>query len=285
MAGVGRVPDFPWGRRTLVMGIVNCTPDSFSGDGCGSDPAAAVRRGLEQAAAGADMLDVGGESTRPGAPEVGADEELRRILPVIEGLRRVCSLPISVDTIKAEVADAALHAGACIVNDVWGLRRDRRMAEVAACHGAGLIIVHNRPAQARVDALGGMYPEVTYRDLIGEVRAELTEAAAWAMQAGVPRGDVWCDPGLGFGKTPSQNLELLRRVGELRTGHPLLVGASRKSFIGRVLGLPAAERDPGTAACVSLAVAGGADVVRVHNVGMLTQVTRMADAVWRGWTP
>lgn len=283
MAGVSTVPEFPWGRRTFVMGIVNCTPDSFSGDGCGSDPAAAVHRGLQHAAAGADILDVGGESTRPGAPEVGLEEELARVLPVIRGLCRASVVPVSIDTVKAEVAEAALEAGACIVNDVWGLRRDRRLAEVAARHGAGLVVVHNRRAEPRVDALGGMYPHVAYGDLVDEVRAELMESVAWAREAGVLPGRIWCDPGLGFGKTPGQNLELLRRLGELQTGAPLLVGASRKSFIGRVLGRPVAERDLGTAACVSLAVAGGADVVRVHNVEAMIQVVQMADAVCRGW--
>jgi dihydropteroate synthase len=282
-----RAPEFVWGRRTYVMGIVNCTPDSFSGDGCGGDVRAAVERGLRLAAEGADILDVGGESTRPGAAPVPPEVELERVVPVIAGLRRACDLPLSVDTVKAEVAEAALEAGACIVNDVWGLRRDRRIAEVAARHGAALIVVHNRPARPLVDGLGGMYPEVPYRDLLGEVAAELLESVRWAEEAGVAPERIWWDPGLGFGKTPAQNLELLRRLGELRLrlgpGRPLVVGPSRKSFIGRVLGLPVDQREEGTGACVALCVAAGTDVVRVHAVGAMARVARMADAVCRGW--
>jgi len=283
--GASAAPRFAWGARTFVMGIVNATPDSFSGDGLGDDVAAAVARGLGQIAAGADILDVGGESTRPGAALVSPEEEMRRVVPVISGLRRYTDVPISVDTVKAEVAEAALRAGANIVNDVWGLRRDRRIAAVAAHHGAVLIIVHNRPARAAVDALGGLYPQVAYADLLTEVRSELLEAAGWAEAAGLPRDRIWCDPGLGFGKTPAQSLELLRHLPGLKAGHPLLVGPSRKSFIGRVLDLPVGERDEGTAAAVALCSAGGADIVRVHNVGAMVRAVRLADAVCRGWTP
>ncbi len=277
-------PHLAWGGRTYLMGIVNATPDSFSGDGCGPDVASAVARGLAHEKAGADILDVGGESTRPGAPAVSEGEELARVVPVIAELARRTALPLSIDTIKAEVAEAALEAGACIVNDIWGLRRDMRLAEVAARHGAALIIVHNREARAEVGALGGLYPEVHYEDLVAEVRRDLEEAAGWAERAGVARERIWLDPGLGFGKTPAQNLELLRRLGELRGPHPLLVGPSRKSFIGQVTGRPAPERDPGTAAAVALAVAHGADILRVHNVADMRQVLQVADAVCRGWT-
>ncbi len=276
-------PDLAWGRGTYIMGIVNATPDSFSGDGCGPDPAAAVARGLEQARAGCHLLDVGGESTRPGAEPVSAEEEGRRVVPVIAALARQIDLPISVDTTKPEVAEAALAAGARILNDVWALRHARVLAELAARHGAALILMHNREAAATVDQLGGMYPEVAYRDLLGEVRTELWEAARWAEEAGVPRRRIWLDPGLGFGKTPAQSLEILRRLAELRGPYPLLVGPSRKSFIGRVTGRPAPERDPGTAAAVALAVAAGTDVVRVHDVASMLQVTAVADAICRGW--
>jgi len=285
LTAVPSVPLLPWGSRTFVMGIVNATPDSFSGDGLDHDVAAAVARGLRQAADGAHILDVGGESTRPGATAVALREELERVLPVIAGLRRGTGRPISIDTVKPEVADAALGAGACIVNDVWGLRRDRRLAEVAADHGAALVIVHNRAAAPTKDALGGMYAEVGYADLIAEVRAELLEAAAWAEGAGVRPERIWCDPGLGFGKTPAQSLELLRRLPELRLGYPLLVGPSRKSFIGRVLGLPVGEREEGTAAAVALCVAAGADIVRVHDVRGMARVAAVADAIRRGWAP
>ena len=274
---------FAWGTRTFVMGIVNATPDSFSGDGVGQDVGLAVARGLEQVAAGADILDIGGESTAPGAAPVPAEVELARVLPVIAALRAHTDVPISVDTVKAEVAEAALHCGADVVNDVWGLRRDRHLADVAAAAGAALIVVHNRPAAAVVDALGGMYPEVSYGDVVADVRAELLQAAGWAEAAGVAPQDIWLDPGIGFGKTPSQNLELLRRLPELRLGRPLLVGPSRKSFIGRVLEVPAPARDPGTAAAVALCAAGGADVVRVHNVRDMAMAARPADAVCRGW--
>ncbi len=272
---------FAWGTRTLVMGIVNATPDSFSGDGCGTDVEAAVARGLAHLEAGADILDVGGESTRPGAEPVGAAQERARVVPVIRGLRARTKAPLSVDTFKAEVAEAALEAGASILNDVWGLRRDRAIAAVAARHGATLVIMHNRAAAAAVDPLGGMYPQVAYGDLVAEVAAELREAAGWALAAGVPAGRIWLDPGLGFGKTPAQSLTLLRRLAELRLGHPLLVGPSRKSFIGRTLGLPVEERDEGTAATVALSVAFGADIVRVHDVRTMVRVARMADAVCR----
>ena len=273
---------FAWGSRTLVMGIVNATPDSFSGDGCGADVEAAIARGLAHLDAGADILDVGGESTRPGAASVAAAQECARVVPVIRGLRLRTEAPLSVDTFKAEVAEAALEAGASIINDVWGLRHDRAIASVAARHGATLVIVHNRPAAAAVDPLGGMYPHATYGDLVAEVAAELREAAGWAQDAGVPAGRIWLDPGLGFGKTPPQSLALLRRLTELRLGYPLLVGPSRKSFIGRALGLPVGEREEGTAATVALAVAFGADILRVHDVRAMVRVARMADAVCRG---
>jgi dihydropteroate synthase len=265
------------------MGIVNCTPDSFSGDGCGRDRDSAVARGLEHAAAGADILDVGGESSRPGASAVPAAEEASRVVPVIAALHRASRVPLSVDTWKSEVARSALEAGACIVNDVWGLRRDPELAAVASAAGAAVVIVHNRAARAVVDGLGGLYPEVGYRDLLGEVRAELLEGADLARRAGIPPERIWLDPGLGFGKTPAQSLELLRRLPELRLGYPLLVGPSRKSFLGRVLGLPVTEREEATAAAVALSVSGGADAVRVHDVRAMARVARVADAVVRGW--
>ena len=279
----GGGPALPWGSRTLVMGVVNATPDSFSGDGCGDDVDAAVARGLAHVAAGAAILDVGGESTRPGAVPVAADVEAARVLPVVAALRARTGVPISVDTYKPEVADAALRAGASVINDVCGLRECSRMAEIAVAHGAALLIMHSRQAAPAVDALGGMYPEVRYADLVGEIVGELLAAAGRAMAVGLAREAVWLDPGLGFGKTPAQSLEVLRRLREVRLGHPLVVGPSRKSFIGRVVEEPPSRRDPGTAAAVALCVAGGADVVRVHNVAMMVPVARVADAVVRGW--
>ena len=275
-------PDLAWGRATYIMGIVNVTPDSFSGDGC-PEHAAAIAHGLAQARAGCHILDVGGESTRPGAAPVPAQEEMRRVVPVIAALARKADVPISVDTTKPEVAEAALDAGACVINDVWGVRHARELADLAARRGAALVVMHNREAAPTVDALGGMYPEVEYGDLIADVRAELLAAAARAEAAGVPPQRIWVDPGVGFGKTPGQSLDILRHLAEFRGRYPLLVGPSRKSFIGRVTGRPAGERDPGTAAAVALAVGAGADIVRVHDVAAMAQGATVAEAITRGW--
>jgi dihydropteroate synthase len=271
-----------WGKRTYVMGILNLSPESFSGDGLG-DVAAAVAQGKAFAAAGADLLDVGGESTRPGAPPVPAEVELARVVPVLRALRAAVSLPLSIDTYKAPVAEAALAAGACVVNDVTGLRADPALARVAAAHGAALIVTHNRPAAVASGPLGSHNPDVGYADLMGEVLRELRAAVAQAAAAGVAPAQILVDPGIGFGKTREQNLELLARLGELRAlGHPLVLGASRKSVIGLTLGLPPDERVEGTAATVALGVRAGADVARVHDVRSMALVARMADAIARG---
>ncbi len=274
------------------MGIINVTPDSFSADGLAQAGRDSVAAALDQArrfaAEGADILDVGGESTRPGAQPVMLEEELARVVPVVAALARELVLPISVDTYRAEVAAAALDAGALLVNDVWGLRTpeggwNEPLAALVAARRAPIVLMHNRRAQARVGALGGHYPEVAYDDLVGEVIAGLREQAAFAEARGIPRDRVIIDPGLGFGKTPAQNLLLLRRLSELRAlGLPLLVGASRKSFIGLTLNLAPHERDEGTAATTALAIQAGADIVRVHNVLMNVRAARVADAVCRG---
>lgn len=280
-----------WGARTYLMAIINVTPDSFSADGLaqpGADIAAAALAQARRAAAeGADLLDIGGESTRPGAEPIGIDEELRRVLPAVRAIAAELSLPISVDTYHAEVAAAALDAGAQIVNDIWGLRTpeggwNEPLARLVAQRGAPLVLMHNRRAQASAGALGGHYRSVEYADLLGEIMAELRAAVAYAQAHGIARERIVVDPGIGFGKTPAQNLELVRRLAELRAlGLPLLVGASRKSFIGLPLGLPPHERDEGTAAVTALAVAAGADIVRVHNVQMNLRAARIADAIWR----
>ncbi|HZU05855.1 MAG TPA: dihydropteroate synthase [Chloroflexota bacterium] len=271
-----------WGRRTYVMGILNLSPESFAGDAV-PDVAAAVARAREFAAAGADLLDVGGESTRPGAPPVPAEVELARVLPVLQALREAVALPLSIDTYKARVAEAALAAGACVVNDVTGLRADLDLAAVAAAHGAALIVTHNRPAAAARGALGSYHPHVAYTDLLGEVLRELRAAVAQAEAAGVAPTQILVDPGIGFGKTREQNLELLARLGELRAlGRPLVLGTSRKSVIGLTLNLPVDQRVEGTAATVALGVRAGADVVRVHDVRSMALVTRLADAIVRG---
>jgi dihydropteroate synthase len=272
-----------WGRRTYVMAILNVTPDSFSGDGVGEDLEQAVARGRRAVADGADILDVGGESTRPGAEAVTVEEELARVVPVIRALRAALNVPISVDTYKAAVAEAALDAGADVVNDVWALRADPAMAGVIARRGVPVILMHNRSNPAHValaDRVGAHYVGPAYDDLLTDVRNELAESVAMALDAGVPAERIILDPGIGFGKTVAQNLELLRRVDEIRAmGYPVLVGPSRKSFIGLTLDLPPEERLEGTAAAVAVAITRGADVVRVHDVRAMVRVVRMCDAI------
>jgi dihydropteroate synthase len=280
-----------WGARTYIMAIINVTPDSFSADGLaqpGADIAvAALEQARRAAAEGADLLDIGGESTRPGAQPIGVAEELRRVLPALTAIASEVALPISVDTYHADVAAAALDAGAQLINDIWGLRTpdggwNEPLAALAAQRGAPIVLMHNRRAQATVGALGGHYQAVEYADLLGEIMTELRERVAFAESRGIPRERIIVDPGLGFGKTPAQNLELMRRLGELRgLGLPLLVGASRKSFIGLPLGLPPSARDEGTAATTALAIAAGADIVRVHNIKINFRAARTADAIIR----
>ncbi len=281
-----------WGARTYVMGIVNVTPDSFSTDGLdqpGADLAAAALAHAQRAAAeGADIIDIGGESTRPGAQPVTIAEELRRVVPAIAAISAALDLPISVDSYHAEVAAAALDAGAQMINDVWGLRTptgewNEPLATLAAERGVPIVLMHNRRASPTSGAIGGHYRAVEYHDLLGEVINELRERVAYAESRGIQRQRIIVDPGLGFGKSPEQNLTLLRRLGELRSlGLPLLVGASRKSFIGLALNLPPPQRDEGSAAAAALAIQAGADIVRVHNVQMNLRAARVADAIVRG---
>ena len=262
-----------WGRRTYVMGIINVTPDSFSGDGLGSDIPAIVDRALRFQEEGADFLDVGSESTRPGSKPITADQELTRLIPALEALADRVSLPIRVDTGKSAVARVAVQAGASIINDQWGLMANPELAAVSAETGSPLILTHNQRGRK-------------YRDLVPDICARLTEGVEVARRAGVPKGNIVLDPGIGFGKTPDHNLEVLRRLPELKAlGYPLLVGASRKSTIGLVLDLPVDQRVEGTAATVALAIAGGADIVRVHDVKEMVRVCRMSDSIVRGWRP
>lgn len=279
-----------WGSQTYVMGIINATPDSFSGDGLvttreGDWIAAAVAQGRQFVDEGAHVLDVGGESTRPGSTAVTAEEELRRVLPVIAGLARVVPVPISVDTSKAVVAEAALRAGARLVNDVWGLRMDPALAAVVAAAGVPVVLMHNRsaPKNAAQEArLGGRYVGVAYDDLLGDVPRELRESVALARAAGIVDHRIILDPGIGFGKTREQNLALLDRLDVIKgMGYPVLVGPSRKSFIGYTLDLPPAERVEGTAAAVAVSIVRGADIVRVHDVLAMARVARMTDAIVR----
>lgn len=258
---------------TKLMGVVNVTPDSFSDGGLYLDPEAAIAHGLELAAAGAEILDVGGESTRPGAEAVPHDEEMRRVIPVIERLVAGNS-QISVDTSKAAVAAAALEAGAGIVNDVTALRGDPEMAALCAERGATVVLMHMR-GKPRT-----MQDDPRYEDVVAEVKGFLAERLEAAIAAGIDEDDVWLDPGIGFGKTAAHNLELLRRLGELGDlGRPLVIGTSRKSFIGKVDGSAAGERLGGTIASSVLAAAEGAAVLRVHDVAEVGQALAVATAI------
>ena len=275
------------GSRTFVMGILNVTPDSFSGDGLlnGAD---AVQAALDQARsfteAGVDILDVGGESTRPGAQLVTDDEEMERVVPVIEALVRAdLGVLISVDTYKARVADAALNAGAHWVNDVWGLRADPEMAAVVASHKVPVVLMHNRskPGNAQLqDRLGGRYIGIEYNNLLEDVKTELLQSVALAHAAGIQDEMIILDPGIGFGKTVEQNLELLNRLGQITDlGYPVLLGPSRKSFIGYTLNLPPDQRLEGTAAAVCVGILRGAEIIRVHDVEFMVRLARMTDAI------
>ena len=262
-----------WGKRTYVMGIINVTPDSFSGDGLGNDASAAVDLALRFQDEGADILDIGAVSTRPGHQQVSLDEELRRLMPALEAVANRVRLPISADTYNAAVARRAVDAGAVIINDIWGLKADPLLAKVAADTGAGLVLMHNQRG-------------TEYHDLLPDVVSSLESSVGTALEAGVPQVNIIIDPGIGFGKTPDHNLEVLAGLDALKAiGCPIMVGASRKSTLGLLLDLPPGQRVEGTAATVSLAIAGGADLVRVHDVKEMVRVCRVADAVVRGWRP
>ena len=267
--------------RTLILGVVNVTPDSFSDGGRFFDPRTAVEHGLRLVADGADLLDVGGESTRPGSDPVPADEELRRVLPVLEELKARAGVPIAIDTTKAFVADRAAEAGAAIVNDVSGLRFDPEIADVARERGLGLVLMHSRGRPK------DMQQSPRYDDVVAEVIAELREALGRASARGVPADAIAVDPGLGFAKRVQDNLALLGAVPALRAalGRPLVVGPSRKSFIGTVTGAPVERRVPGTLAAVAVAVFGGAEVVRAHDVAEARQAADLAAAIRAGRPP
>lgn len=276
MTGTGRAPIPPvrcgrftieFGRRTLVMGIVNMTPDSFAGDGLAGDPGAAEERGHEMREAGADILDIGGRSTRPGAPPVDVDEELRRTIPAVRRLARI-ALPVSIDTFSARVAAAALEAGAVMVNDVSGLRGDPAMARLVSRAGVPVVVMD-------WDDRAG--------DVIQETVTFLQGRIASATAAGIAETQILIDPGYGFGLRLDQNMELLRRLREfVALGRPILIGTSRKGSIGKVLNLPVHQRLEGTAATVAVAIMNGADVVRAHDVRAIVRVARMTDAIVRG---
>ena len=260
--------------RTLVMGVLNVTPDSFSDGGRWFDHRAAIAHALEMAEQGADLLDIGGESTRPGAEAVSEEEELRRVVPVIEAVSSETDVPISIDTRKASVARRAIEAGALIVNDTGGEEADPEMPAVAAETGAGVVFMHSRGTPATMRSLTG------YTDVVTDVARFLEEAADGLMTTGVARESIVLDPGFGFAKNADQNLELLDRLDEIvAIGYPVLAGTSRKSFIGAVLDLPEDQRVEGTVATVAWAMSRGAHIVRVHDVTPVARVVRMSQAI------
>ena len=264
--------EFRWGERTYVMGICNLSPDSFSGDGLGDDIEVTVAQAKRMVAEGADIIDVGGESTRPGTEPLSLDdidEELRLVIPTIERLVSEVPVPISIDTYKPGIAKYALKAGAAMINDIWGLKRDPRLAHLAAETGVPIILMSNQR-------------DAPCQDIMPEIISDLERATNLAMKTGVPEQNIIIDPGIGFGKTHEQNLEIIRRLAELKSlDKPILLGSSRKSMIGLVLDLPADHRLEGTAATVAIGIANGADMVRVHDVKQMVRVCRVSDAILR----
>ena len=262
---------FPLGGHTYVMGIINLTPDSFYDGSRHAAPDDALLHARRLESEGADLLDLGAESTRPGFSPVGANVELARLIPAVKRICASCSVPVSVDTTKATVAAAALEAGACIVNDQWGLQRDPDLARVVRDFDAGVVIMHNQDGTAYSG------------DLIAAIRDFLSRSLDLAAKAGVRENAIVLDPGIGFGKTPEQNIEVMRRLAELNDlGFPLLLGASRKSFLGKILGLTPADRLEGTLAATTAGVAAGVDIVRVHDVLANARAAKVADALYRG---
>lgn len=282
-------PYLDFSKRTYIMGIINVTSDSFSGDGILNNQDA-IHAALEQAQrfvdAGADILDIGGESTRPGSQPVTAEEELERVLPVVRAITSSgLDAIISIDTYKASVAEAAVKAGAHWINDVWGLHADPNLAEIAARNRTPLVLMHNRskPSNAQLqELLGGRYIGVDYQELIEDIKRELMDSVSIARSAGVEDEMIILDPGIGFGKTVEQNLELIRRLDELKSlGFPILLGPSRKSFIGYTLNLPPDQRLEGTLAACVLGIQAGANILRVHDVEAVVRAARMTDAILR----
>jgi len=265
------------GSATRIMGVINLTPDSFYEGSRFPDPSMAVARAEEMVAEGADILDLGAESTRPGAPGIDSGEELRRLVPVLDALRHSCPLPISVDTSKAEVAEAALERGAALINDVTSLQNDPRLGELVASSGAGLILMHMRGTPATMHLLPPS------PDILGELEAWAETAVERAKRSGVSCDKIILDPGIGFGKSAEQNVEILRNLNRLASfGYPVLVGTSRKSFIGAILNKSPADRIWGSGAAVAASIVFGAHVVRVHDVGPMRDIARVMDAIVAG---
>ena len=262
---------FDYNKRTYIMGILNVTPDSFSDGGKFNRVDEALKHAIKMVEEGADIIDLGGESTRPGHSYVDADEELRRVIPVIKKLKEELDTPISVDTYKAKVADESLKLGVEMINDVWGLTKDKDMASVIAKYNAYVCIMHNQD-------------DTEYdKDIMESIKEFLLESINIAIEAGIDKNKIVLDPGIGFGKTYEQNLEVLKRLGELKTlGYPILLGTSRKSVIGNTLDLPPQERVEGTIATTVLGIRDGVDIVRVHDVEKNLRAAKMADAIYRG---
>ncbi len=272
--------EFYWGKRTYVMGIVNISPDSFSGDGL-PDITSAVIQAQRMVEDGADILDVGGESTRPGSSSIQVEEELARVIPVIEKLSSVATVPVSVDTYKWEVAAKALEAGATMLNDQWGLKREPRLGELAAKWDIPIILMSNQRDKGSYDT-AVQRDTSEYADVMSEVISSHKSSVELALSLGVPHHNIILDPGIGFGKTWQQDIEIVRRLRELKSlDYPVLMGPSRKSLIKMVLNLPANDRIEGTAAVVTVSIVNGADIVRVHDVKQMVRVCRMTDAIVR----
>ncbi|PFK36832.1 dihydropteroate synthase [Bacillus cereus] len=254
-------------KKTLIMGILNVTPDSFSDGGNYDEVNAAVSHAREMVAGGADIIDIGGESTRPGFAKVSVEEELGRVIPMIQAVSKEVKVPISIDTYKAEVAKQAIEAGAHVINDVWGAKAEPKIAEVAAHYNVPIILMHNRE-------------NTNYRNLMADMIADLYESVKIAKDAGVPDENIILDPGIGFAKTPEQNLEAMRNLEQLHVlGYPVLLATSRKSFIGHVLDLPVEERLEGTGASICLGIEKGCEMIRVHDVKEMARMAKMMDAM------
>lgn len=271
-----KIKDRVWelGKRTYIMGIVNVTPDSFSDGGRFTEVDKAVEHGLELIGQGADIIDIGGESTRPGSQEVGKEEELSRILPVVKKLIELTSIPVSIDTYRAEVAERCLEAGASVINDIWGLQREPEIARVAAHYDAPVVVMHNQQ--------GSVYSQ----DIMTSMIEFFEKSLEIAFKAGISKDGIILDPGIGFGKTVEQNIAVLGRLSELKVlGYPILLGTSRKSTIGRILDLPPEQRVEGTLATTVLGIQQGIDIIRVHDVIQNRRAALVADAIVRGYTP
>jgi dihydropteroate synthase len=276
-----------WGKRTYIMGIMNITPDSFSGDGILSQSdavSAALKQAKQFIADGADILDLGAESSRPGSETIPSEVEIERVLTVLKAVRsEISEAIISIDTYKAETAEICLDNGADWINDIWGLRADMNLAKVVANHNASVVLMHNRSSAKAVQNLGDLgrsYSATEYDDVMDDINSSLSESVALAKEAGIADDKIILDPGIGFGKSVEDNLAIINRLDEMKNlGYPVLIGPSRKSFIGQVLDLPVTEREEGTAASIAIGIARGADIIRVHDVGAMARIARMSDAI------